>query len=166
MEISGQMIAYVKHVLIKCNDGNDGTEADVDLEIWVRKEDAEKNWGEKFLTLAFAGMVEDEDDDGKTKPRHLQESIKPKKQQFVCAMHRIGIEGEVFEAQPRLVGLRTVDGEARVVAKVRIPVDTGRETLLTALGRKVNQSVKVNFDVQQLGLNLAVQKAHETEARK
>jgi hypothetical protein len=166
MEISGKMSADIKQVLIKCNKANDGREADVDLEISVRQEDAEKHWGEKFATLAFAGMVEDEDDDGKTEPKHLQETIRPKKQQFVCGVHRIGIEDEVLEAQPQLVGLRTVDGEARVVAKVRIPIDTGRDKLITTIGKKVGFTVKIDFAVQQLGLKLATQKAHETEARK
>lgn len=155
MNISGKMAAEVKKITIKANESNDGREAELDIAVSVKQEEATKKWGEEFSTLAFSSMrpMDGASEDEGNELAFLQSKIKPSKKRFVCTVHRIGIDDEVIESQPKLLEIETVDGEARVIAHLRIPVDVGRKKLLSSLSEKVGSSVKIDFAVQQVGFD-------------
>jgi hypothetical protein len=164
MEISGKMNAEVKKITITANDSKDGREAELDIAVSVKQEEATKKWGEEFSTLAFSSMrpIEGVGEEEGNELAFLQSKIKPSKKRFVCSIHRIGIDDEIIESQPELLEIETIDGEARVIAHLRIPVDVGRKKLLSGLSEKVGSSVKIDFAVQQTGFAF---KAKTVEAK-
>lgn len=163
MDITGKMAADVRQIVIKSNEANDGREANIDLAVSVKQDEAAKKWGEEFATLAFSSLRprEGTGDEGDGLA-FLQDKIKPAKKRFVCGMHRIDIDGETIDAQPELTAIDTVDGEARVIAHLRIPIDVGRKRLVSALSEKVGSTVKIDFAVQQGKLPLGERGAGTT----
>lgn len=153
MEITGKMSAEVQQIVIKSNESNDGRSATIDVEVSVKQDEATKKWGEEFSALAFGSMrvVQSDGDDAGDEMAFLQARIKPAKKRFVCGVHRIGIDEDVVDAQPELLDIETVDGEARVLAHVRIPIDVAKKKLLSSLTDKVGKTVKIDFAVQQPG---------------
>jgi hypothetical protein len=153
VKCKGRMVADLVNLEVKSNKNNDGREASVDLDISIKQDAAKESFGDDFATLAFATMqtVDGPNDTGDSIV-FLVDSIKPG-QRVVFEKHRIELEEQVFDAQPRMLAIRTVKGEARVVARVRIPIDVGRDKLLSVLAGKVGTTVKINFDPQQPGFD-------------
>lgn len=133
---------------IKRNKAHDGREATVDLDIGVKQEDAGK-WGDDFESLAFATMrVMEDEKDGGNSVAFLVDSIKPG-HRVVFERHTVNIAGQKINEQPELLSIRTVDGEARVVARVRLPISVDKQILLNELVSKVGQTIKVEFEPAQ-----------------
>jgi hypothetical protein len=133
---------------IRRNKSHDGREAAVDLEIGVKQDDASK-WGEDFKALAFATMrVMEHEKDGGNSVAFLVDSIKPG-HRVVFERHTVNIAGQKINEQPELLSIRTVDGEARVVARIRLPVAAEKAALISELVTKVSQTVRVEFEPQQ-----------------
>jgi hypothetical protein len=153
MKIEGKMAAEITQKNTKANDSKDGRECELSIAVSVKQEEAVKKWGEEFSALAFSSMrpIEGIGEDEGNALAFLQDKIKPSRKRFIYPIHRIGIDDEVIEAQPELVDIETVDGEARVIAHIKIPVDVGRTKLLTYLEGKVGCTVKIDFAVQQTG---------------
>jgi len=150
MKIILKTAADIVGFQIKRNKTHDGREASVDLDIGVKREDASK-FGEEFEALAFATMrVMENDKDGGNSFSFLVDSIKPG-HRVVYEQHRIKIAGQNISEQPELLGIRTVDGEARVVVRVRIPIGVDKAALISELATKVGQTIKVEFEPQQAG---------------
>ena len=152
MQITGKMTAFVKQVLTKANKTHDGTTTDVDLEIAVKADDAAKKWGTKFATAAFSNFVEAEDEDGVKESQWLQDKIKPARKRFICEKHQVALGDDVLETQPRIVDFTPVDGEPKVIVKVRIPIETTRAQLVGKLTKAVATELKVEFNVAQLAI--------------
>jgi len=150
MKIKGKLTADVVGLQIKRDKSNDGREATVDFELGVSEPEAAEHWGEDFADLAFSTMRKRVIDieSGKEEIIFLTDSVKPNAE-VVYEKHQISLEGEVFEAQPELLSISTTKGVARVVARMRIPVDVGRTALLSALSAKVGNSITVDFDPKQ-----------------
>lgn len=152
MHISAKVQGDLADLHIKRNQKHDGKEATVDIEIGI-KQDESDNWGEDFHDLAFASMCERVSDDGAATLVHLQDTIKPNKR-VVYERHKMTIDGSVVRAQPELLALKTVEGEAKVVAKFRVPISTNAKELLGKLMDKVNTVIKVEFEVEQPDLGM------------
>lgn len=152
MKISGKHNADIVGFSIKRNKSHDGREAAVDLEISIKQEEALSKFGEDFEKLAFATMRVIKADIGDTDDvdsiAFLVDNVKPG-HRVVFERHRIALEEEVFEEQPEFLTIRTIDGEPRVIAKLRVPIDVGRTTLITSLAQKVGQTVKIEFEPKQ-----------------
>ena len=150
MKLKGKFNAEIDQLLTKRNKSNDGRTTFVDLEVAVDHDDAEKKWGADFATLAFATMrtVEAEGEDDEETVAFLVDRVKPN-QRFAFELHRISLEDETIDVQPKLIDIRTVDGSSRVVAKIRLQIDVGRDKLISALTGKVGQTIKLEFDPKQ-----------------
>lgn len=148
MQFRGTFSADIKRLEIKSDSSNTGKEANVDIEIGFKQEEAAKKIGEDFVALAFSTMRVVENDEGEDGHHHLVDSIKPGKY-CVLEQHRITIDdlGE-FTAQPKLLSIIPVDGEPKVNARIRIPVDTSKSQL-AAVMKLVGQAVKVKFSPAQ-----------------
>jgi hypothetical protein len=134
---------------IKRNKSHDGREAVVDLEIGVKQDDASK-WGEEFKALAFATMrVMENEKDGGNSVAFLVDSIKPG-HRVVFERHTVNIAGQKINEQPEMMSIRTVDGEARVVARIRLPIAVEKAALIGELVTKVGQTVRVEFEPEQV----------------
>lgn len=131
---------------IKRNRKHDGKEATIDLEIGIRQQEA-ANWGVDFNDLAFSSMCE-RTQDGVTTLVHLQDTIKPNTQ-VVYERHVILIDGQKVKEQPKLLSMKTVEGEAKVIATVRVPVSVTQKKLLASLMDKVNSMVSLEFEPEQ-----------------
>jgi hypothetical protein len=152
MKLKCKLDADIVGLIIKRNKTNDGREAFVDIDIVVKREGAEKRWGDDFVALAFATLQvrADPDADGEDGQSYsfLVDSLKPNNR-LVFERHRIELEEEAIEVQPELTGIRTVDGAAQVIARLRLPIDVGRKKLLSNLASKVGVTVKLEFSPQQ-----------------
>lgn len=156
MKVKGTMNADVVGFSIKRNQAHTGKEANVDLEIGFKREEAERRIGEDFVALAFSTMrvVEGEDDEGDS-VKSLVDRIKPGKN---CSLerHRIVIitdpeketETEI-EMQPELISIVPVEGEEKVLARFRIPIDVSKASVINALTKLVGDTVKVRWNPQQ-----------------
>lgn len=135
---------------MKANKSHDGREAWVDLEIGVKQEEAEKKFGEAFAILAFSTMrvQEAQGEDETDGIVFLQDAIKPGRV-MVAELHNVDIEGNQCTVQPELLRIRTVKGEARVVAMIRVPIDVSKASLINAMTKQVGKSVRVEFDPAQ-----------------
>lgn len=152
MKIKSKLNADIVAFNIKRNSAHDGREAYVDLEVSVRHEEAAKKFGEEFAALAFSTMrtiVAGEDDEG-DKIGFLVDDIKPGKN-LVYERHivAIGEDKDEITAQPELLKISPVDGEQRVIAKIRLPVDVTKAGLISKLTKSVGQTVKVEFNPSQ-----------------
>jgi len=148
MKIRLKTPADIAGFSIKRNKTHDGREATVDLEMSVKHEDAAK-WGEDFESLAFATMrVMEDEKDGGNSVTFLVDSIKPG-HRVVFELHTVSIVGQQVNEKPELLGIRTVDGEARVVARVRLPIPVEKQGLISELVTKIGQTVRVEFEPQQ-----------------
>ena len=154
MELSGKMTADVVSVGIRRNQSQDGKTAYVDLEVGVDQDGAEKRFGPEFAKLAFSTLEVREDATGAKGFNFLQDKIKPN-DRLVLGRHRIEIADEVWNEQPELRGITTCDGSPRVIADIRIPLPTTHKAL-TALARKVGETVEIKFAVEspKLGFEL------------
>ena len=167
IRITGSMTAAVRKLEIKANKSNDGREAAVDLEIGVDHEDSPKSWGENFTELAFSSMRKRTvgvGDQAKEVIEHLQDKITPS-DKCTCELHRLAIGDEVLELQPELVSITTVDGVARVVAKLRLPIPIGKTALIDAFGEKVGDDLDLVFNPKQ-GSLFDVTKARKGKGKK
>ena len=148
MKIEGKLSADIKQVIVKQNQSNDGREAFIDLDAGVTKDEAEKKFGEDFATMAFSTMrvmeADPDAEDDVDAIAFLVDSIKPGSR-VVFELHTIDIDGEEVVAQPELRGVKTVDGEARVIAQLRVPVDVSKKALLNQLVGNVGKTVKIGF---------------------
>jgi len=154
MKIKGKLTVDVVGLQIKRDKSNDGREATVDFELGVSEPEAAEHWGEDFADLAFSTMRKRVIDieSGKEEIIFLTDSVKPNSK-AVFEMHQVSLEEETIEVQPELLSIRTQEGVARVVARVRIPIDVGREKLLAALPVKVGASITIDFDPKQAGFD-------------
>lgn len=154
MKISGKHNADLVGFSIKRNKSHDGREAFIDLDIGVTEDEAASKFGEDFKLLAFGTMrvIEADvgDNDDVDSIGFLQDDIKPGKR-VVFEKQRVSLLEDVFEEQPELLKIRTVDGTRKAVARFRVPVDVGRATLITQLAQKIGQTVSVEFDPVQAG---------------
>ena len=134
----------------------DGREAFVDIDFAVSQEVAAVQWGEEFAALAFSTMRvigSDPNDDEDSRIGFLFDSVKPGKKACVCEVHEIRLLDQRFEAQPELLRVTPVDGEAEVIARLRVPLDAGRENLISELAAKVGTGIKIEFDPKQTSLS-------------
>ena len=161
MRVEGKLNCDLRQVIVKQNQSSDGQEAFLDLDAGVTKDEAEKKFGEDFASLAFSTMrvLEAQDDDETDAIAFLVDSIKPGSR-VVFELHTIDIDGEEITAQPELRGIKTVDGEARVIAQLRIPVDVSKKALLNQLVGNVGKTVKVSFTPAQGSLDFAEAKGN------
>jgi len=150
MKIQTRCSADVAAFTIKRNQAHDGKEGFVDLEIGVEQKNATKSFGADFEALAFAMMQEvASGEDGAPKVVFLQDTIKPGRR-VVFERHVINLDGEQISEQPELLKIKTVDGDAKVIANIRIPVETARKKLVANLTQKVGEIVDVEFNPEQL----------------
>lgn len=155
MNWKGTFNADVVGFRIKRNAAHDGKEAELDIEIGVKEDDAEKKFGEDFAKLAFATkrVIEADPADPESTDAigYLVDKIKPGRR-YVLEQHLIQIGEHDITCQPELLSIEPVDGEARVVAKVRIPVDVSKKSVINSLVQMVGgEVVKVKFDPRQQG---------------
>ena len=151
MEFSGKWTAYVTGFQIKANASHDGQEAHVDLEIGIKQEEAENKLGKDFATMAFSTMrvMEAQGDEDTDAIAFLVDSVKPG-HRVVFPLHAIDIDGQEITAQPELRGIKTVDGEARVIAQLRIPVDVSKKAMLNKIIGQVGGSpIKIDLSPVQ-----------------
>ena len=147
MRIDAKVNADLVALTVKRNQKHDGQEAFVDLEVGVRQQEADR-FGADFGDLAFGSMRE-ATEDGTTRVEHLQDNITPSHKRVIYERHVIVLDGNKLTEQPKLASIKTVDGEAKVVARFRVPVATTQATLLTKLMAKVNGNVTVEFSPEQ-----------------
>lgn len=152
MKCKGKFNADVVNFHVKTNKANDGREASVDIEIGLKQEEAKKKFGDDFESLAFSTMRVMEGEDGGDTFRFLVDSVKPGSA-VVFERHRVAVDDEEIECQPELLSIKPVEGEAKVVAKIRLSVDVGKKALLNKLCGSVGQVVKIAFNPQQGTLN-------------
>jgi hypothetical protein len=155
----------VKQFIIKRNNEANGREALVDIDLGVKKENAD-NWGPDFLALAFSTMrvmepAEDDEDSGNT-IGYLVDTIKPGKR-LVVENHEIEIDGYKFKTQPELKNIKTIDGVEAVVVCMRIPIAIDNKELLDLLTSKVGSIVKIEFSPLQGSLGFNVKKVKKSE---
>lgn len=162
MRIEAKTSADIVAINVKRNNSHDGKEAFVDLEIGIKEGEA-PNFGKDFADLAFSGMREEVTEEGAAKITHLQDSIKPGSR-VVYERHVIVLDGNKLKEQPELLNLKTVDGDAKVVAKVRVPVATTQTDLITSLMGKVGNVVAIEFNPEQQLMTLNKKPETETEA--
>jgi hypothetical protein len=150
MKLKGKFTADVHQLTTKANKSHDGRATFVDLDIAVDHDDAEKKWGQGFATLAFSTMraVKAEQEGEEDTTAFLVDHVKPNAR-FVFEMHRISLEDETIDVQPRLMDIRTVEKSKRVVATLRLQIDVGREKLISALNGKVGDTTKLEFNPKQ-----------------
>ena len=153
MRIEAETNADMTAITIKRNQKHDGQLAYLDLELAVKQAEAAQ-FGEHFGKLAFSSMTEVGDEGGATKIIHLIDNPKPSKR-CVYERHVIVLDGVQITEQPELLSIATIDGEARVIAKFRVPVATTQKKLLTSLIEKVGQVVSVQFNPEQELLGLS-----------
>ena len=152
MEIRGKVTGEITDFHVKWNKSNDGTEATVDVEFPVAEEHAEELLGEDFKTMAFSTMrvveadVGDEDDVDTV--GHLVDSIKPGRR-VVFQQHIVKLEGQEIRTQPKMLRVGMVDGERKVMVKLRLPIDTSKASLVSWLVGNVGKAVKAEFNPQQ-----------------
>jgi hypothetical protein len=155
MKLESTLTADVVGITIKRNGAHDGREVFVDFDIQVDADDAPKSWGEEFAAAAFAMMrtttITDSDGREHSTVKHLVDSISPK---LIFENHRIAILDEVIDVQPELLKIKTVNGAARVVSRLRLPIDVGREKLILGLVGKVGEAVKLDCNPVQGHLRL------------
>jgi len=149
VKIKGTMNADVVGFSIKRNQAHDGREAFAYLEIRLDLETAEKKIGEDFVALGFSTMrvVEGDGDEGDS-VRHLVDRIKPGRH-TILERHRIHIDDTEIEAQPELLAVIPVNGEAKVDARIRIPIDVSKASVINFLTKMVGETLKVKFNPQQ-----------------
>ena len=150
MRVTGKLAGDLVGLHIRRNKNQDGREAHVDFNFGNTDQEAKTHWGHDFADFAFATMRTRviDTESGKEEIYFLEDNHKPNAE-VVYEKHQISLEGEVFEAQPELLSISTTKGVARVVARMRIPVDVGRTALLSALSAKVGNSITVDFDPKQ-----------------
>jgi hypothetical protein len=155
VRIQGKISADVDQVRTKRNKSHDGKTTTVDIDVSVKRDDAATKFGEDFEALAFATMrtrMVGEGDDAEERITFLQDDIKPGSV-IVLERHQIKIDGDLVEVQPQLLGVTTVDGEARVIVHLRIPVDSDRASQM-GISDKVNKTIPVEFEPKQSELPL------------
>ncbi len=165
MKIKGKLNADIVGFAIKRNKSHDGSEAAVDIDVGVTEEDAKEKFGADFHVLAFGTMrvMEAEGDDDVDAIAFMQDTIKPGSR-VVFESHKIKLDGETITEQPELLSIKTVDGEARVIARLRIPVKTDKTAAINSLVQSVGKTVKVEFNPQQGELELRSPKGSNGKA--
>lgn len=149
MKLKGTFSVDIRRFEIKSDSSNTGKEALVDIEIGLKQEEAEKKIGEDFVALAFSTMRVQENDEGEDGYHHLVDSIKPGRN-CILEQHRITIDDQPeFVAQPELLRIKPVDGEPKVTALIRIPIDVSKAAVINALTKLVGESVKVKLNAAQ-----------------
>ncbi|MCK5642883.1 MAG: hypothetical protein KAJ19_18885 [Gammaproteobacteria bacterium] len=152
MKIKGKFAAKVAKLLTKSNKANDGSTAEADFEVSVKRDDGGEMFGDDFDALAFSSRIVN-DVDGVESIGYLQDSVTPGKR-VLFEDHAVNIGGESIIAKPQMLKVVPVDGEDRAVVTLRLPIETKNTALLTELLLKVGQDVALEFDPAQLDLDL------------
>lgn len=152
MRIESETVADVVALVVR--KGKDSSECYVDLEIGVAQAEAMKEWGDEFESLAFSSMrVRDVGD--LTSTTFLVDTVKPK---VVYELHEVELGGITLKVQPELRTIKTVPGDAMVVAHIRLPISgLVMSSSLGELGEMVNSTADVSFKPAQLELGLVAQ---------
>jgi len=163
MQIKGKFSADVTAFSVRRNNTHDGKEGFATFDIGVDKDEAIKKLGQDFHDLAFATMrvIEAEGENDTDRIGFLQDTIKPGKS-VVFPRHKIELDGHNIDEQPEMLGIKTVDGAQRVIATVRVPIDTGKKQLVSHLVHNVGNSLKIEFEPQQGVLPLAPRKGKDS----
>jgi len=152
VKIQAKTSCDITAFLVKRNKSHDGKEGHVDIEIGVKQKDAADQFGADFEALAFATMQTVTGiEDGEKKIVFLQDTIKPGRR-VMFERHVIQLDGEEIKEQPELLSIKTVDGDAKVIAAIRIPIETARKKLVSSLTQKVGEVVGVEFNPEQLAI--------------
>jgi hypothetical protein len=166
LKIEGKLTGEVEGITVPRNAENDGMIAKVNLVVRVNRDECKRYFGEIFTdSVAFSGMVERTDGDGKTEYVHLNAPKMTSK--IVVEMHDIQIWGrKLTGVQPDVVP-KPVQGEPKVDVLIRIPVDIGEHDkfdLAVIRAAKRGTKVKAEFNPKQGGLSLAPRKPEEAKA--
>ncbi len=148
MKITGTVAADIRKLEIKSDNTNTGKEALVELDVGLTEQQARDKIGEDFVALAFSTMRVRENDEGEQGFHHLVDSITPGKN-CVMEVHRIKFGEREISKQPEVTKIKPVDKEAKVVARIRVPIDTASTELLSELMQQVGQTVDVVFNPAQ-----------------
>lgn len=161
MKLSLKQNADIEKIVIKSNNSNDGREAVVDLKMSIKKEGAGK-WGADFSDLAFSTMrIAEDPGDEENAIMHYTDKLRPSKR-IVMEHHTILIDGNLIDdAQPKLLSIEMIDGEARVVATFRVEIPVTKEAVIHFIAKNVGKSVKVEFNPKQTILGLTINRKSE-----
>jgi len=152
MKWKGTFSADVIGFRIKRNGAHDGKDAELDLEIGVKEDGAESKFGEDFVALAFATKrvikAYPSDKEAVDAIGFLADKIRPG-HRVVFERHNVEVDGHDIIGQPELLSIETVDGEARVIARVRLQVDVSKKSAVNALVQLVGETVTTKWNPQQ-----------------
>lgn len=139
----------VEQYKVVANNSKDGTLREVDLELGLTRDQANKALGEQLTSAVFAGYTTDEDSAGEWKLKNP----KPSKR-VVCQQHNVRIDGDGFVVQPKLRAFKTVDDTEKVVALIRLHLGQAQTALRRKLEDTVGNEVMVEIEPTNMDLPL------------
>ncbi len=148
MEISGNLTVRVKKATQVENQKKDGQQVQVDCELTMTPDQAEKTFGEAFHHVAFACMrkrVEPHDDGDVTIIQFGYETKKPPTW-LKASVHNIDLWGVKDKGQPQIQKIVAGDDIEQVTVKLRFLVDgLNDEKRIGTLGAAVGNTRKVKL---------------------
>jgi hypothetical protein len=164
MNIQGKLTGDVVGVLTKTNKTFDGRETFVDIDCPVSREEGLELFGEVFEKVAFGSMVMATNDDGETTPTHYQDNPKPGSK-VVFEKHTYRVVGHDIVGQPEFRGIKTIQGEERVMAKLRLPVETDSPAVELLRQKAGRSPVTVEFTPTQAQLAFSAKRGESAVER-
>jgi len=112
----------------------------VTLQIGVTDKEATGLFGPAFFATVFGPMGEKEDEDGNKLPSFPFDSMKPN---GTWEHQPIKIDGLAYACQPSWGVIKPVQGEAKVIVTIKLPLLTNTATSIGKLGMLTGSVVEV-----------------------
>jgi hypothetical protein len=155
MDINYQGKACVKKYTGTYNEAKDGTVREVDISIGLDKSQFMAAFGEELTDVVFSAFVyEMDDDDEQTDGVWKLKAPKPSKA-VVCSHHKVDVEGDEIEVQPKIRAFIPVEDTEKVNAVIRLELGQAQ----VKLRRKLEDCVGVFVDLSIKPKQLSVEDA-------
>lgn len=154
----GTYKALVKKYVGKFNEGNAGTEREIDLEIGCTRTQAKERFGEEMAEAVFAAFGSQPADG---EPEDVHEGIwrlkamKPSKR-IICEAHKVTLAGDiVITCEPKVLRFAPLDESTeKVIALVRLQLGKAQAKQRRFLEDAVGCEIDVKFEAQRIELPL------------
>ncbi len=154
MQIKGTLTGEVKNKSVVANESQDGKTLLTEIRFGMNEKQMAKALGEDFARDAFASLhdVVTGDKKGEATERLFTWGVLKPTKKMVFQQHRVTFTGDVFketqiELQPKLLGVKTIEGAEKVIVRIRLAIPTDRRKLSQNIEDACGSSpIKIKFE--------------------
>ena len=136
MQIKGTLTGEVKNKHVVANEAQDGKTLLTEIRFGLTEKQAAKALGDAFAEDAFGSLrnVVTGSKNGEATERLFTWGVLKPTKKMVFENHRVTFTGDVFretqiELQPKLLGVKTIEGTEKIIVRIRLAIPTDRRKL-------------------------------------